>query len=256
MLKEKYVEFLAANHVNGAFMIKDLKGNQMFTYNQETVVPSASIIKLFILARIFQDIKDGKASLDEEILCSPEDVVPYSVLVFLSPRKYKLYELINIMIVYSDNTATNLLIDRFGFDRINKTIRDLGCEKTVLQRKMMDFEAAERGFQNYTCAEDMFSIMEKLYNHQLIGDEYSKQMIEIMKGSSGNSQLRQYLPEDLEVASKGGELDGLNHDVGIVYTEKGDYIFVFFVWDAVDCIHSREVLARASKMAYDWITER
>ena len=120
------------------------------------------------------------------------------------------------MIVYSDNTATNVLIDLFGMDGINSTIRELGYSDSVLQRKMMDFRAAEEGRQNFTSVKEMLDLMERLYEDRLLGSPYDGQMLDIMKGQADETMMRQELPDELVIARKSGELDALDHDIAIV----------------------------------------
>lgn len=251
MIKEKLINYLNKENVKGAFAVKYLGKNISYSFNECEIVPSASLIKMFIMIKAFMMIKEGRLNLEFEIDVKKEDVVPFSVLEFLSPRKYSLEELLKLMIVYSDNTATNVLIDFFGTESVNDVIKDLGYSVSVLGRKMMDFKAAEEGRQNYTSVAEMFDLMNRLYSNQLIGSDCDEKMLEIMKGQSDETMMRQELPDELVIARKSGELDCLDHDIAIVYTEKGDYIFVFFVWEAKDNNHARDVLSKASKMVFD-----
>lgn len=251
MIREKLTNYLKQENVKGAFAVKYMGKNISYLFNESETVPSASLIKMFIMIRAFMMIKEGQLALEFEIDVKKEDIVPFSVLEFLSPRKYRLEELLRLMIVYSDNTATNVLIDFFGFKSINDAIKALGYRTSVLNRKMMDFKAAEEGRQNYTSVAEMFNLMNRIYSNRLLGEPYDEEMLEIMKGQSDETMMRQELPDELVIARKSGELDCLDHDIAIVYTEKGDYIFVFFVWDAKDNNHARNVLSKASKLVFD-----
>ena len=246
-MREKLVTYLRSEGVSGAFAVKDLRTGETCAFNENEVVASASLIKMFIMIRAFQKIKAGEMMLEVRA----EDVVDFSVLLFLDPRKYSLRELLKLMIVYSDNTATNVLIDLFGMDGINSTISDLGYSDSVLQRKMMDFRAAEEGRQNFTSVKEMLDLMERLYEDRLLGAPYDQQMLDIMKGQADETMMRQELPDELVIARKSGELDALDHDIAIVYTEKGNYIYIFFAWDAKDNNHARKILAETSKMVFD-----
>ena len=155
------------------------------------------------------------------------------------------------MIDYSDNTATNVLMDKLGIDQINEEIKKLGYRDSKLCRKMMDFKAAEEGRQNYTSVKEMFDLMDRLYSSTLLGSPYDEQMLEIMKGQADETMMRQELPDEITIARKSGELDALDHDIAIVYTEKGDYIYVFFTWDARDNNQARDILSKTSRMVFD-----
>lgn len=250
-MRKALIDCLKQEKAKGAFVIRDLRTGETCSYKEKEVVPSASLIKMFVMIRAFEQIKCGRVDLQTEIHVTPEDLVPFSVLTFLRPRAYQMKELIDLMIVYSDNTATNVLIDFLGMDRINDTIRALGYKASVLQRKMMDFEAAEKGKQNYTSAEEMSDLLQKMYENRLLGSFCDEKMLEIMKGQSDETMMRQSLPDELTIARKSGELERLDHDMAIVYTQKGDYIYVFFCWEAEDNNQAREILAKTSKIVFD-----
>lgn len=256
MLKEKLIKYLEQEDVKGAFAVKDLRSGEVCTFNENEVVPSASLIKMFILIKTFDLIREGILSLTDEIEVKAGDIVAFSVLEFLAPRKYMLEELLRLMIVYSDNTATNVLMDKLGIDQINEGIKKLGYRDSKLCRKMMDFKAAEEGRQNYTSVKEMFDLMDRLYSSTLLGSPYDEQMLEIMKGQADETMMRQELPDEIPIARKSGELDALDHDIAIVYTEKGDYIYIFFVWDARDNNQARDILSKTSRMVFDYFTDK
>lgn len=256
MLKEQLVTYLEREKAQGAFMIKDLSDGETFCYEEKLTVASASLIKMYILVEAFGQIKDGKICLEEEISVEKDDIVDFSVLQFLRPRHYSLEELLRLMIVYSDNTATNVLIDYFGMEAINDRIQAIGCRSSVLQRKMMDFDATKAGRQNYTSAGDMADLLLRMYEGRLLGQPYDSQMLEIMKGQADEEAMRRELPDELVIARKSGELDALDHDIAIVYTEKRNYLYVFFSWETGDNNHGRKILAETSKMVFDYFEEK
>ena len=94
MLKEKLIEYLEQEDVKGAFAVKDLRSGEICTFNENEVVPSASLIKMFILIKTIDLIREGRLSLTDEIEVKAGDIVAFSVLEFLAPRKYMLEELL------------------------------------------------------------------------------------------------------------------------------------------------------------------
>lgn len=252
MLKEQLIAYLKKEKVQGAFLIKDLSDGETLCHNECLKVPSASLIKMYILVEAFRRIKIGSLTLDKEIAVQKEDLVDFSVLQFLRPRLYSLEELLRLMVVYSDNTATNVLVDYFGMASLNELMQQIGCRTSVIQRKMMDFAAAEEGRQNYTSVMDMTSLLERLYQGSLLGQPFDAQMLDIMKGQADEEAMRRDLPDELVIARKSGELDALNHDIAIVYTEKRNYIYVFFSWETGDNNCGRKVLAETSKLVFDY----
>ncbi|SCK02480.1 Beta-lactamase precursor [uncultured Eubacterium sp.] len=252
MLKEQLIAYLKKENVQGAFLIKDLSDGETLCHNECLKVPSASLIKMYILVEAFRCIKIGSLTLDKEIAVKKEDLVDFSVLQFLRPRLYSLEELLSLMVVYSDNTATNVLVDYFGMASLNELMQQIGCRTSVIQRKMMDFAAAEEGRQNYTSVMDMTSLLERLYQGSLLGQPFDAQMLDIMKGQADEEAMRRDLPDELVIARKSGELDALDHDIAIVYTEKRNYIYVFFSWETGDNNCGRKVLAETSKLVFDY----
>lgn len=256
MLKEKLIHEAKKRSADCAFVIRDLKDGQEWTYRESEVIKSASLIKLFIMAEAMYRIRNGALSLSSKIHVTESDIVDFSVLKFLKPRTYTLEELLNLMIVYSDNTATNVLIDYLGIDYINQRIRALGFEKSVLQRKMMDFESAKEGRENFTTPVEMSEFMQRLYDGTLLGEGYDSIMLDIMKGQADETTMRDHLPDEIPIARKSGELDCLDHDVAIVFGEKGDYMYCFFGWNAESNNEARQLLGVTSKIVYDFFEDK
>ena len=127
------------------------------------------------------------------------------------------------MIIFSDNTATNVLIDLLGIEEINRTIRRLGYRDTVLQRKMYDTEKSKQGIQNYITAAETGRLLREMYQGRLVSRTASEAMISILKNQQLCSKIPFYLqalPEEPEIAHKTGEDCGITHDVGIIYAKQ------------------------------------
>lgn len=232
--------------------VKRLDTGQEFNINENEVVPSASTIKVFIMAEAMRQIKEGIIK-HERIKVSTKDHVPYSIISLLSHENtYTIMDLITLMMIQSDNTATNVLIDILGMDKINKFIKSIGCYSTILERKMMDFDARKRGIENKTSSKDLTHFMELLYKGRIVDEKSSEKMIDIMKHQLDSSMMRYFIPEEVEIANKTGELDGIDNDTGIVYTKKGDYIFTMMTYNGKSNNEARFVIAQASKIVYEY----
>jgi len=254
MLKNIIIEFMKNKNQKYSIFIKDLKSNETCTINQTQVVPSASIIKLFIMAKAFQLACIGKLNLNDRISISKNDRVPYSILYVLDEKNtYTIRDLIILMIIQSDNTATNQLIHMLGMENINEFTRELGFKSTILRRKMMDFDARILGMDNYTTANDVARLLELLNSGELISKIYSDMMLDIMKMQLDNSMMNNYLPQELVVAHKTGDLPKIKHDVGIVYTSSKNYIFTMLTWDGSSDNYSRDIIGKVSKITYDYL---
>ena len=134
----------------GKHMNKKKQAGQAFLLAAALVLPAASMIKIFILAKAYEDIQSGSLRRNETFTLTPDNVVGGAGI--LQGRGYgtrvSLQEALNLMITESDNTAANLLIDRLGMDRINSYMQSHGYTHGVLRRKMIDTEAMREGREN------------------------------------------------------------------------------------------------------------
>src|SRR5205807_8901924 len=137
--------------------IVDLSDGRTILKNADRVFPTASSIKIAILLELYHQEQQaregaqGKARLNEVYDVDPRVLVDFSsIMQGLTPGITKItnHDVAQFMIAVSDNTASNVLIDRIGMENVNATLRSLGLTKTLLRRHMMDFEAARRGEEN------------------------------------------------------------------------------------------------------------
>lgn len=253
MLYEEILAAIDLKKLNCAFVIENLKTGEKITYNENIVVPSASLIKIPIMMEILNQVKEGKLSLKQRITVEDNVKVPFSILNLLeSGNSYTLKDVITLMIIQSDNTAANILMDLAGMDNVNNYVKNLGIKNTVLQRKMMDSEARKEGRENKTTAAEMAKFFEIIYKGEKAKESYSVSMKNILTAQLDNSVMRLNIPDDTLIAHKTGDLDGISHDAGIVYLPNVDYIFCGLTWDAVTNNFARETIGKISKIAYDY----
>lgn len=257
MLKEKLLKELNMDKMKCSFYIKNLKDGDVYKYNENEKVPSASTIKIPVMAEILRQVKIGKFNLKQRIKVPHSIKVPFSILTLMDDEDtFSLKDIITLMIIQSDNTAANLLIDLAGMDNVNKFIKSCGLKNTILQRKMMDSAARQKGYENYTSASDMAVLLEMLYRGELVDEGSSKIMVEIMKNQLDRTMMMLNIPDETAAAHKTGELECLNHDVGIVYHDGFDYIFTMLVWDAESNNLARNEIGRASLIAYKYFLNK
>ena len=196
---------------------------------------SASLIKVFIMAEAFNQKNQGKLDFNEVVTINKEDKYAWGSLDKVPDgTKVKVGDLVEQMIVVSDNTATNLLISKLGMDNVNALIKKFGCNETVLGRKMLDSAAAKAGRENYTSPRDMAIILEKIYNKKCIDPKGDKKMMDILSKQQWNERIPANLPHDLKIAHKTGELGGALHDAGIVFGRQHDYIICMMTKNVPD----------------------
>lgn len=196
---------------------------------------AASMIKVFILAYLFDQVDKNLISLDERITLLGKDKVggSGSLQSYDEGISLSIDFLAEKMITESDNTATNILIDRLGIESINQYIARNGYGDTYLQRKMMDSNAISKGLENYTSASDLGLFFHRLYKNEIVSSTWDTYMKDILIRQTDTECIASALP-DYTVAHKTGELVGVYHDGGIIYTPKGDYILVLLSDLSVD----------------------
>lgn len=216
---------------------------------------AASLIKIFVMAEAFRRAEAGGLDL-EEVVTVPEaaKVGGAGSLQHAPPGTARTWrQLIELMIVESDNTATNLLLRRLGMDSVNALAAALGCRETVLRREMMDFAAAAAGRENYTSPADVALALTALYRGAWVSPAADAAMVNILLRQEDREKLPRLLPAAARVACKSGELEGAEHDAGIVYGEGRDYVLAVMGDGLPDAARGKEVIARLSRTVYDFL---
>lgn len=213
---------------------------------------SASLIKIPIMIEAFNQKNQGKLDFDEIVVIRHAKTVEGgSVYNLPDGTLLTIGQIVDLMIVQSDNTSANILIDKLGMDNVNTMITSLGCKETILQRKMMDFEAVKHGRQNYTSVTDIATILNKLYTEKCLDPESDKAMLDIMQRQEDNTVIPAQLPHQLKIAHKTGELDGMYYDCGIVYGHSHDYILCMMTENVKDEPHVMYDMSSLSVAIYD-----
>lgn len=255
MLEEKILEIIGDRADQVSVIVKDLKSDKwILKINENKIFQSASVIKIPIMVEALRQIEEGKYSLDKKITIDNKDKVDFSIITELDVEEYSILDLITLMIITSDNTATNVLIDIVGYDNINNLMANLGLKDSKLSRKMMDFQGIKEGRKNLTTTADMANILEALYNTTFLNSQHSKLALNIMKRQTHRDLIPRHLDEDIVIAHKTGSLDGLNHDIGIVFSKKTDYIIGVFTEKGKTNLINKELIGEISKLVYNFLT--
>lgn len=258
------LEQTLSEHIDGfngeaGILIKDLQSNWEISFNEDDLFPSASVVKIPILVSCFRAIGDGKLNPDSVIrLRSIDKASGSGVLKNMSTGKeISINELFEFMITKSDNTATNILIGRLGFEYLNLSFKSLGIKNTNLSRKMVDFKARSRGVENYTTAEDIAIVLEKIYRGEIVNSDISKQCLDLLKQQKINDRIPKYLPKEAVIAHKTGLERFVCHDAGIVYTPNGDFIICVLVKHSETTSKSaKKFIANIAEIAYQHFEKR
>ena len=227
--------------VRVSLFAKNLDTGASLGIREDDPVRTASTIKLPIMVACFRAVAEGKATWDELIPLTPQDRVSGSGVIreFDDGRRLSLRDLMHVMIVVSDNTATNLILERLGADYVNETMEQLGFPQTRSMRKIRgdgtqlkaatgwSKEGENEENKKYgigrSSPHEMVELLERIENSKIVSPEASKEMIAILERQQYKDGIgRAYTDSpDVTVASKSGGLDALRSDVGILYHPKG-----------------------------------
>jgi beta-lactamase class A len=209
-----------------AVALKDLASGEEFLIHGDEIMPQASSIKIAVLADFYLQAQQGKLKVTDEYVVRQQDMVPGSdIMLGLTPgvTRLTLRDLATMMVAVSDNSATNVLIDRLGIDNINNMLEGLGLHATRLRRKMMDLKAAAEGRENVSTPHEMMALLETVYAGKLLNKEMTADFMKMLSTHKESSML-QGLPDDAVAANKPGELEAVRNDSGIVLVKNRPYI--------------------------------
>lgn len=209
-------------------IVKDLSTGWEILINQDSLFRSGSLVKIPIMAVCFSAVNEDKLKLNETLTLKATHKVLGSGRLKDTPpgTELTIAELIELMIQDSDNTATNMLIERLGFGYLNDCFKKLSLKDTNISRRMMDFKSRKEGKENFTSASDLAYLLEEIYNERLIKKIYSQMCLEFLKGQKIRDRIPAKLPKYTVVAHKTGLERGICHDAGIVFGPKGDFLIV------------------------------
>jgi beta-lactamase class A len=228
------------------FAAKDLQSSATIGFRPDRKVQTASVIKVPLLAALFNQAAEHRLALEDLVACTDSNRVEGSgILQSLGAGlQLTLRDAAVLMIIVSDNTATNMLIDKVGVDSVNTYLRKIGLKETTLFKKVFKPasgplpEEQKKWGLGVTTPEEMLSLLEKLYRKQILDPASCEDILSIMKQQTDRAQIPRYLVgpgwEKVQIANKTGALDRVRNDVGIVFTPTGDYILSLFAQESED----------------------
>jgi beta-lactamase class A len=253
-LQRKIEEILAGYTGRWGIVIVNQSTGAKWELNPAMTFPAASMIKVPIMYELMRQAAAGKLSLDESlIVTNAVRVGGAGILKELRPDiSMTIRELVTLMIILSDNTATNMLIDLVGMNAVNATMTVLGLRSTVLRRRMMDFEAARAGQENKTCAADLARLFALIQQDGILPQTYSSLMLDILTRQQVRDKLPFYLPEETVIANKTGTLPGVEHDAGILFLPGGPYLICVLTAGLAANYQGLQLVAQIGKAVYEY----
>ncbi len=258
------------------FMAKNLRTGEVIAWRAEEKFPTASLIKLPVMVEYFYQAAAGRLDPLQKVILAPAEVRGGSGLLqlFAPGPEVRLIDAVLLMIVVSDNSATNLVIDALGSTHaeklaaVNGRMAALGLENTRLLNRLMawgtktDSSESIRYGVGVSTPADMLLLLEKLYHGDLADSLSNKKMIEILGAQLNDSAIPRFLPvetDNILVAHKTGGVTGVATDAGLVLSEKADLAIAAFTEQGPDRRDSADnqmktAIARAARLAWNHFT--
>ena len=204
------------------FYYKNLATGYEYGIRENEAYLAASVIKFPLLLHVLARAAKREINLSDTLTVENWEKVPScgGLNQFTGSVDADIHTLCRLMIVLSDNTATNKLLRFCGIEETNTSFRNMGLEKTVVRRLLFDAEASARGLQNTICPREMGNLLEQLYGQAFVSPEVSRQAVDILLKQQIDHKLDGKLCGEVPIAHKTGEDDRLSNDVGIVYAKE------------------------------------
>jgi beta-lactamase class A len=256
-LQQQITAIVGAHHGKVALFAENLKTGETVGFEPDQVVQTASVIKLTILYEAMEQVREGKVHLDDKIALEKADQVPGSgiLLFFDTPLTITLKDALTMMVIMSDNTATNLVIDHLGLGSINARIKRLGLKDTYLYKKV--FQPAEGPMPTdqkvyglgKTTPREMADVMRKIVTCDLAEPDLPSrpqddQLCGVVLHMLTDQFYRDGIPRYIEgldttegqsaIASKTGSLDAVRNDIAAISSKNGLLIISIFTYDNQD----------------------
>lgn len=214
-----------------AVAVKHLDTGEHFEHNADEPMPTASLIKFMVMLEVYQQALEGKIKLSAPVVLRKEEMVQGSGILtyhFSDGATFSLRDAVRLMIVFSDNTATNLVLDKIGIASTGKRMEAWGCPNTKIHAKVfrasttsIDPDRSKKFGLGSTTAHETVQLLEKLHQNKLVSPDACKEMIGHLKKCEDKTKLKRFLPEKIEVAHKTGSVSEVKTDAGIIYLPGG-----------------------------------
>jgi len=230
-LESRLAPFVKSHQGKTAIAVKHLITGQSYFLAADEPMPTASLIKLPVMLEVYQQAVEGKLRLTDPVLLREEDKVPGSGILtqhFSGGATIPLRDAVRLMIVYSDNTATNLILDRIGIDTTNRRMEAWGIANTRINAKVFRAsttsiapERSRRFGLGSTTAREMVQLLEKLQCGDIASPAARQVMLGHLKRCDDAEKFQRFLPAGTVVAHKTGSVSDVRTDAGILYVPSG-----------------------------------
>lgn len=235
--------------------ILDLTDQRAFYLNADAIYPTASTIKIAVLAELYRQNERGSgAKLGDLYTVNAKDGVgTEGILQAMSAGVSRItnHDLALLMVSLSDNSATNVLIDRVGMDNVNAWLAQIGLERTRLRRHMLDVKAAQEGRENTATPRELITMLRAIHEGRVFGKATTEDFTKMLS-TQKSSYIPRLLPVDLMIANKPGSLDAVRNDAGIVFVPGRPFAIAVMTTFAHDELDAEQSIARIAHAAWSY----
>lgn len=250
---KKYIETRNGKY---SFFFEDLDGGYVYGYNEHEPMTAAGCMKLPIAVALIKEEELGNINFLDKIKIETKDKVYGTGIIHeFGERDYTVFELLVAMLIQSDNTAANKIIEILGIEKINETIKKLGLKNTNLNRKTRDERNPDVEIENITTAYDLCMIWKHLYNATYLDRKNSTMLIDILTRQQIKNKLGLYIPEESKysISSKSGDKHGVENDTELIHLSKGNFTFTVMSEGVPNSVYGTVTLAKCGKMMWDFV---
>jgi beta-lactamase class A len=230
-LADRLMPLIKAHHGKVAIAVMHLDGGESFYEDADEPMPTASLIKFMIMLEVYQQVAEGKVKLSDTVVLRDADKVPGSGILtynFSDGATFPLRDAVRLMIAYSDNTATNLVLDRIGIDSTNRRMTAWGFPNSRINAKVyrgasssVDPARTKKFGLGSTTARETVQLLQKLHEGKAGDKKATAEMLEHLKKCEDKDKLKRFLPAGVVVANKSGTVSDARTDAGILYFKGG-----------------------------------
>lgn len=215
---------------NVSVVVRHLPSGAEFAVNPDEPMPTASLIKFPVMLAAYARAQQGQLDLNKNVTYTPEGKVPGSGVLsrhFSDPVSLSLRNTIRLMIAYSDNAATNLVLKELGLTAVNEYTARMECPQTRMFAQVfrpessIDPEASRKWGLGCTTAREMVSLLQKLEQNAVAAADFREEMLEHLRACEDRSRLGKLLPEGTLIAMKTGSVTAVRTVAGVIYTPRG-----------------------------------
>lgn len=235
-------------------VLKDLQTGRVWNKNPDEKFRSASLIKVPIAAAVMEKISEGEVAINSPLKISRNNKVSGSGTLRWEPNgaSVPLDTALFKMITESDNTAAKMIIDKIGLDSISSSIENIGLSHTNICKNISNLTSSKVKEDSFTTPSDMANLFEKIYDGHLVDNKHSAYLLGILKQTKSHNRLRVGLPRGWELGHKTGMLRRACHDVGIVFSPRGNYLLVVMTGNVPNYDQAKAFITSVGKITYKY----